>query len=93
MSKKTPEEELKIISASDMKRVNDIRRKNPLYFDKIIRDKYGPPPSNKNKKKPPKSMRSPPEGGTPALPSGRDKKGKVTKYILNKGGVVKKKKT
>ena len=86
MSRKTPEEERKIISASDIKRVNDIRRKNPLYFDKIIRDKYGPPPSNKNKKKSP-------EGGTPALPSGRDKKGKVTKYILNKGGVVKKKKT
>ena len=86
MSRKTPEEERRIISASDIKRVNDIRRKNPLYFDKIIRDKYGPPPSNKNKKKPP-------EGGTPALPSGRDKKGKVTKYILNKGGVVKKKKT
>ena len=86
MSRKTPEEERKIISASDIKRVNDIRRKNPLYFDKIIRDKYGPPPSNKNKKKLP-------EGSTPALPSGKDKKGKVTKYILNKGGVVKKKKT
>ena len=79
MSRKTPEEERKIISASDIKRINDIRRKNPLYFDKILRDKYGPPPSNKK--------------GTPALPSGRDKKGKVTKYILNKGGVVKKKKT
>ena len=87
--KKTPEKELKIISASDMKRVNDIRKKNPFYFDKIIRDKYGPPPSNKNKKKP-KTIRTEPKGGNPAIPTGRNKSGKVTKYLLNKGGSVKK---
>ena len=83
--KLTPEEERKKIT----QRLNNIRRENPVYFDKIIRDKFGPPPSH-NKKKKPKTIRTEPKNGDPAIPSGRNKSGKVTKYLLNKGGSVKK---
>ena len=83
--KLTPEKERKKIT----ERLNRIRRENPVYFDKVIRDKFGPPPSHNNKKKP-RTIRTEPKNGDPAIPSGRDKSGKVTKYLLNKGGSVKK---
>jgi len=83
--KLTPEEERKKIT----RRLNNIRRENPVYFDKIIRDKFGPPPSHGKKKKP-KTIRTEPKNGDPAIPSGRNKSGKVTRYLLNKGGSVKK---
>lgn len=49
-----------------------IQKDNPVYYDKIIRDKFGPPPST------PKS-----EG--PVL---RDREGKVVRALLSKGGEV-----
>ena len=61
-------------------RMRKILKENPMYFDKIIRDVYGPPPP-KNKSK-----------GSGTGPTIRDKDGKVIRALLNKGGLAKKRK-
>lgn len=54
-------------------RMRQIIKENPVYFDKIIRDFYGPPPS---KKKP-----------APSKPNKKNTK-QPTRVVLNKGGSV-----
>lgn len=58
------------LTGAEKSRLNQIRKDNPVYFDKIIRDIYGPPPQTKK----------------PSTPELRDKKGRTTRALLNKGG-------
>ena len=65
-------EEPSRLTGAEKTRLNQIRKDNPVYFDKIIRDIYGPPPQTKK----------------PSTPELRDKKGRTTRALLNKGGSV-----
>ena len=64
-------EEAPRLTGAEKMRLDKIFKENPVYFDKIIRDIYGPPPSKK-----------------PSTPELRDKKGRTTRALLNKGGSV-----
>ena len=57
-------------------KLRQIIKENPVYFDKIIRDLYGPPPSKKK--------------FVPSKPS--KKTSQPTRVLLNKGGSVTKRK-
>jgi len=64
------------LTGAEKARLRQIRKDNPVYFDKIIRDLHGAPPSRKK-----------PEGPAP-----RNKKAKPSRVLLSKGGSVSKSK-
>jgi len=63
-------------TGSEKIRLRQIIKENPVYFDRIIRDLYGPPPSKKNP--------------APSKPGRKTKQ--PTRVLLNKGGSVTKRK-
>jgi hypothetical protein len=71
---KTDKETPPRLTGAEKMRLNKIMKENPVYFDKVIRDIYGPPPRTKK----------------PSTPELRDKKGRVTRALLSKGGSVRK---
>lgn len=73
---RTGKEEKPRFTGAEKIKLRQIIKENPVYFDKIIRDLYGPQPS---KKKP-----------APSKPN--RKTGQPTRVLLNKGGSVTKRK-